>query len=210
MLVTGAGNGLGRAFALGFAGAGANVIVADIAVRAAGETAAMVNALGVTGVACEVDATNVASLRGTIDAVVGHEEFGRIDILVNNAAIYAGLKRSRFEEIDPVEWDRVMAVNLKGPWLCTSLLSPYLASPGRVIDIASATVMSGSPMWMHYVASKGGVMAMARELGERNITVNAIAPGFTLTEASALSNAPANRKTSSARHFFSHRMRALT
>ena len=113
---------------------------------------------------------------------------GGIDVVVNNAAIYATVTRSPFEEIDPAEWDLVMDVNLKGPWLVTRAASPYLPEGGRVINLSSATVFSGSEQWLHYVASKGGVIAltrvMAKELGRRAITVNAIAPGFTLTEAS--------------------------
>jgi NAD(P)-dependent dehydrogenase (short-subunit alcohol dehydrogenase family) len=113
---------------------------------------------------------------------------GRIQAIVNNAAIYATVTRSPLEEIDPDEWDRVMAVNLKGPWLVVRACSPYLPEGGRVVNLSSATVYSGSENWLHYVASKGGVIAMtramARELGRRSITVNAIAPGFTLTEAS--------------------------
>jgi NAD(P)-dependent dehydrogenase (short-subunit alcohol dehydrogenase family) len=120
----------------------------------------------------------------------GVAEFGDggIDVLVNNAAIYATVTRSPFEQIDPAEWDLVMAVNLKGPWMCARACSPYLREGGAVVNVSSATVLSGSEQWMHYVASKGGVVAltrvMAKELGRRSITVNAIAPGFTLTEAS--------------------------
>ena len=115
-------------------------------------------------------------------------EDGRIDVVVNNAAIYATVTRSPLEEIDPAEWDLVMGVNLKGPWLVTRAVSPHLPAGGRIINLSSATVMSGSAQWAHYVASKGGVIAltrvMAKELGARDITVNAVAPGFTLTEAS--------------------------
>jgi NAD(P)-dependent dehydrogenase (short-subunit alcohol dehydrogenase family) len=120
-------------------------------------------------------------------AVAGFGE-GRIDVVVNNAAVYATLTRAPLEEIDPEEWDRVMAVNLKGPWLVVRACSPYLVSASRIVNLASATVYSGSEHWLHYVASKGGVIAltrvMAKELGRRSITVNALAPGFTLTEAS--------------------------
>jgi NAD(P)-dependent dehydrogenase (short-subunit alcohol dehydrogenase family) len=186
VLITGAGSGLGRAFALGFARAGARVVVADIVTAGAEATAALVRETGAAALACAVDVTEPASIRAMMQVTV--ETFGGVDVLVNNAAIYAGLQRNRFEDIDPAEWDRVMAVNLKGPWLCAALVLPHLASPGRIINIASATVLSGSPLWMHYVASKGGVIAMtrvmARELGDRNVTVNVIAPGFTLTEAS--------------------------
>jgi NAD(P)-dependent dehydrogenase (short-subunit alcohol dehydrogenase family) len=109
---------------------------------------------------------------------------------VNNAAVYAGLERRSFESIPETEWDRVMRVNVKGVWMMSKAVAPAMrrAGAGAIINVSSATVMSGSPMWLHYVTSKGAVIAMtralARELGDDKITVNAIAPGFTLTEAS--------------------------
>lgn len=134
---------------------------------------------------------DVASEESTL-AMAEHvmAQFGGLDVLVNNASLYAGLERKPFDQIDPAVWDRVMNVNLKGPWLCARAVAPLLRArgAGRIVNIASATVMSGSPQWAHYVASKGGVIALtrvlAKELGADNITVNAIAPGFTLTEAS--------------------------
>ncbi|MGW0040392.1 SDR family NAD(P)-dependent oxidoreductase [Rhodococcus sp. NPDC003348] len=187
VLITGGAGGLGRAFALGFAGRGHRVAVADIDGAGAQETARLAGDLGAEATALTVDVTSVDSTDAMAAAVA---EFGggSIDVLVNNAAIYAGVTRSPFEQIDPAEWDRVMAVNLKGPWMCARACSPYLESGSRVVNVSSATVYSGSEQWMHYVASKGGVVAMtrvmAKELGRRSITVNAIAPGFTLTEAS--------------------------
>jgi NAD(P)-dependent dehydrogenase (short-subunit alcohol dehydrogenase family) len=111
-----------------------------------------------------------------------------VHVLINNAAIYATITRAAFTDIDPDEWDRVMAVNVKGTWQCSASAVSRMPEGGRIINIASATVFSGSPLWMHYVASKGAVIGMtrvmAREVGAAGITVNAIAPGFTLTEAS--------------------------
>jgi NAD(P)-dependent dehydrogenase (short-subunit alcohol dehydrogenase family) len=118
------------------------------------------------------------------------ERWGRVDILVNNAGLYATLSRQPFYELPPEEWDQVMAVNLKGPWLCARAVYPAMKQQGygKIINIASATFFSGSPLWSHYVASKGGLIgltrSMAREIGDDGICVNAIAPGFTLTEAS--------------------------
>ncbi|MET4591796.1 SDR family oxidoreductase [Arthrobacter sp. 754] len=187
VLITGAAGGLGRAFALGFAGRGYRVAVADINLEGAEQTAKLVREAGGEAAAFAADVTSVES---TEDLAKSCAEFGNgsIDVVLNNAAVYAGVTRSPFEDIDPAEWDLVMNVNLKGPWLVTRAASPFLPEGGRVINLSSATIYSGSEQWLHYVASKGGVVAltrvMAKELGRRGITVNAIAPGFTLTEAS--------------------------
>lgn len=187
VLITGAAGGLGRAFALGFAERGYQVAAADIDLAGTEQTVQLVHEAGGQAQAFEV---NVTDPQSTDKMAAGAAEFagGRIDVLINNAAIYATVTRSLFEDIDPGEWDKVMGVNLKGPWMVTRAASPFLAAGSRVINLASATVYSGSEQWAHYVASKGGVIAlsrvMAKELGRREITVNTIAPGFTLTEAS--------------------------
>ncbi|NUL46488.1 SDR family oxidoreductase [Cellulosimicrobium funkei] len=187
VVVTGAAGGLGRAFALGFQSAGDRVVVADVDSSGAEETARLLRDAGGQALAVAVDVTSTES---TEEMAARAAEFGagRVDVLVNNAAVYAGITRAPFEDLDPGEWDRVMAVNLKGPWLCTRALSPHFRSGSHVVNLASATVFSGSAQWAHYVASKSGVIGLtrvlARELGPRGITVNAIAPGFTLTEAS--------------------------
>lgn len=187
VLVTGAAGGLGRAFALGFAGRGYDVAVADINLDGAQETARLVEGKGCRAMATRVDVTSVSSTEAMARAV-GDFTGGTLGVLVNNAAIYATVTRCPMEEIDPAEWDAVMGVNLKGPWLCTRACSSLLGEGSSVINLASATVYSGSEHWMHYVASKSGVIGltrvMAKELGRRGVTVNAIAPGFTLTEAS--------------------------
>lgn len=187
VIVTGAAGGLGRAFAEGFAGAGARLVVADIDEAGVRETASLLVASGADAHPVQVDVTEKASTDALAQAAV--QTFGRIDVLINNAAIYATLTRTPFQDIDPTEWDRVMAVNVKGTWLCSSSVLDQMTQPGgRIVNIASATVFSGSPLWMHYVASKSAVIGMsrvmAREVGTRGITVNVIAPGFTLTEAS--------------------------
>ena len=187
VLITGAAGGLGRAFAEGFAAAGDRVVVADINLAGAEETATALRAASAETLACEVDVTDRASTQALAEAAADFGG-GSIDVVINNAAIYAGITRSPFEDIAEDEWDLVMGVNLKGPWQVTRAVSPYLPAGSRVVNLSSATVMSGSTQWAHYVASKGGVIALtrvlAKELGTRDITVNAIAPGFTLTEAS--------------------------
>jgi NAD(P)-dependent dehydrogenase (short-subunit alcohol dehydrogenase family) len=188
VIVTGAAGGLGRGFAQAFATAGAEVIAADIHLKGAEETARLITESGGKACAAEVDVASEASTRTL--AQFAMNRMGGVDALVNNAAIYAGLERMGFEAIAEAEWERVMRVNVTGVWMMSKAVAPVMrrSGSGAIINVSSATVMSGSPMWLHYVSSKGAVIAMtralARELGDDRITVNVIAPGFTLTEAS--------------------------
>jgi len=185
VLVTGAARGLGRAFALAFAERGDTVAAADLDADAAAETARLA---GGGAIGLRVDVADAESVRAVVDAVAS--QLGGVDVLVNNAGLYAGLRRGPFHELDEGEWDRVMAVNVKGTWLCASACVPHMrrAGGGAIVNIASTTALNGSAGFAHYVASKGAVIAltrsMAREVGPLGIRVNAIAPGFTLTEAS--------------------------
>jgi NAD(P)-dependent dehydrogenase (short-subunit alcohol dehydrogenase family) len=185
VLITGAARGLGRAFALGFAARGDVVAAADLDAGAAGETAALA---GGGAIAVGLDVADAASVQAAVTEVA--ERLGGIDVLVNNAGLYAGLKRAPFHELEEDEWDRVMAVNVKGPWLCARACVPVRreAGAGAIVNISSSTAINGSAMFAHYVASKGAVIAltrsMAREVGPLGIRVNAIAPGYTLTDAS--------------------------
>jgi NAD(P)-dependent dehydrogenase (short-subunit alcohol dehydrogenase family) len=188
VIVTGAAGGLGRTFAVAFADAGARIVATDVNISGADETARMIADSGGEAHACRVDVTDASSLAAL--ALCARDKLGGLDCLVNNAAVYAGLARKSFETITEAQWDRVMAVNVKGAWMAIKATAPLLreAGGGTIINISSATVMSGSPMWLHYVSSKGAIIAMtralARELGDDRITVNALAPGFTLTQAS--------------------------
>jgi NAD(P)-dependent dehydrogenase (short-subunit alcohol dehydrogenase family) len=184
VIVTGAAIGLGRAFALAFAKAGAQVLAVDVNEAGAQETAALENNIS----AARCDITSSQSCKALADLAM--EKWGGLDVLVNNAALYGTLQRMPFAEIDEDVWDKVMSVNVKGVWQASRHLAPLMkaAGGGSIINIASATVFSGSPQWMHYVASKGAVIAMSRtmakELGDEKIRVNVLAPGFTMTEAS--------------------------
>jgi NAD(P)-dependent dehydrogenase (short-subunit alcohol dehydrogenase family) len=148
-VVTGAAGGLGFAFADGLTRAGARVAIADINAGAARKAAETLAAQGGAAIAASVDVSDEASVEAMVSQVVA--AYGSIDILVNNAGIYAGLKRKPFFEITTEEWDRVMSVNLKGAFLCAKAVYPRMKGRGgKIVNIASATVFSGSPLWMHY------------------------------------------------------------
>jgi NAD(P)-dependent dehydrogenase (short-subunit alcohol dehydrogenase family) len=178
-IVTGAAQGIGRKIAEGLAGEGAKVVVADL--RGAEDAA---SALG--GVAVDVDVSDQAATERMAQAAI--EAYGRIDVLVNNAGIWSSLTATPFEQLSVDEWRRVFDVNVMGMFLATRAVAPHMrqAKRGRVINIASGTPYKGVPFFMHYVASKGAVIAMSRvmakELGADNILVNTIAPGFTLSD----------------------------
>jgi 3-oxoacyl-[acyl-carrier protein] reductase len=186
IVVTGAGQGLGRAYAQRVAGEGGTVILADINEEAGKEAADRISAAGGTAkfIALDVaDPQSCASLAATVAA-----KFGPVHGLVNNAAIFSTIQMRPFWEISVAEWDRLMAVNLRGPWLLTAALLPSLreADEASVVNVSSDALWLGRPGYLHYVASKGGVAAMtnsmAHELGGDGIRVNAISPGPTYTE----------------------------
>jgi NAD(P)-dependent dehydrogenase (short-subunit alcohol dehydrogenase family) len=185
-IVTGAARGLGRTYSIALAREGAKMMAIDIADL--GDTVREIEALG--GVAKGLRADVSVEEDSLKIAEETMKSFGRIDILVNNAAVVYGLVRKPFYEIDPKVWDKVMMVNVKGPWLCTKAVFPYMKQQGRgkIINVSSETFFTGSHGFAHYVASKGGVVGLTRalavELGPYNININVIAPGFTDTEAS--------------------------
>jgi NAD(P)-dependent dehydrogenase (short-subunit alcohol dehydrogenase family) len=178
-IVTGAAQGIGRKIAEGLAGEGARVVVADI--LAPDDLA---EALGGIAVAADVSDQQACEsmARAAIDA------YARIDILVNNAGIWSSLVPTPFEQLSVEEWKRVFDVNVLGMYLATRAVAPFMrqAKRGRIINLSSGTPYKGVPLFLHYVTSKGAVIAMtralAKELGTDNVLVNTIAPGFTLSD----------------------------
>lgn len=185
VIVTGSARGLGREYALRFAEEGAKVVVCDIIDY--GETVKEIESRG--GEVLSL-ITDVSSEESTVEmAKKTFERFGRIDVLVNNAAIFGGIVLKPFYEVTVEEWDKLMAVNLKGVFLCCKAVFPFMREQGKgkIINVASAVAFSGVPEFIHYTTSKGGVVsltrALARALGDYNINVNAVAPGLIQTKA---------------------------
>ena len=185
-IVTGAGRGLGQMFSIALAKEGAKIVATDVINLE--NTVKEIEALGSMAKGLQADVTNEAETVKLAEDTV--KAFGRIDILVNCAAIYYGLRRKPFYEIDPKEWDKVMTVNVKGTWLCVRAVFPYMKQQrkGKIVNLSSETFFTGSHGFVHYVTSKGGVIGLTRalavELGPYHININALAPGFTDTEAS--------------------------
>lgn len=187
-IVTGGANGIGRAYCMRLAAEGAKVVVADIDVNSAEEVAQMILAQGGESLVVKTDISDQENTQEM--AIKTNQRFGQIDILVNNAAIFSrpAVSRVPFWEISLKEWDRLMNVNIKGTWLCSCAVLPFMRArkKGKIINQSSVAFHLGLPNYAHYVASRGAVIgltrAMARELGEYNIQVNSIAPGSTLAE----------------------------
>ena len=185
VIVTGGAHGIGKAYCNGFAKAGARVVIADIDKPGA---AALAGEIGGQALPIHVDVSNEDATKQLAAQTV--ERFGRIDILINNAAVFSvvPMNRGRIEAIDPEEWDRLMAVNLRGLFFCCRAVLPTMRKQksGKIINIASGTVFAGAPGRIHYVTSKaatiGFTRTLAREVGGDNINVNCLAPGNTLSE----------------------------
>ena len=182
-VITGGAAGIGFAYARRFLAEGARVVITDIA-----DPAPAANTLGAGDrvLARQADVTDAAAIRALAEAAVAR--FGRIDVLVNNAAVFATLHPQPFDEIPEAEWARVMAVNVTGVWNAVRAVVPTMRAQGggRIVNVASAIVAKGTALLLHYVTSKGAVVAMtralARELGPSGITVNAVAPGLILSD----------------------------
>jgi 3-oxoacyl-[acyl-carrier protein] reductase len=179
-IVTGAAQGIGRAYALRFARDGLRVVVADLNLAKARDVAGEIGAGN--AIAVGVDVSDEASTVEMASAAL--DSFGRIDVLVNNAAVFSTIRLKPFWEISPAEWDQVMAVNVRGTWLAMKAVIPAMRERGEgsIINISSSV----RPNYLHYVTSKAGIIGMtrsaARELGDFGIRVNCIMPGTIQTE----------------------------
>lgn len=183
IVVTGGGRGLGRAYAEAFGRQGAAVVIAEIDGDAGRAAADAVVAAGGRALAVETDVADFASAQAMHARAT--DAFGRVDVVLNNAAIYDGIRCAPVEELEADEWDRVFAVNVRGAWNCVRVAVPAMKArrTGKIINVASGTVLGGTPYMAHYVASKGAIVAfsraLARELGPHGITVNTLVPGLT-------------------------------
>ncbi|MCA1218185.1 3-oxoacyl-ACP reductase family protein [Streptomyces sp. 8L] len=195
VVVTGAGRGLGLAMAHRAAADGFRVVVAEVRADLGERAADGLRGLGHRAHFVRCDVADPASVDDLAERV---GELGPLYGLVNNAALADGVGGRVFQDITTDAWDRLMTVNARGPWLVARALLPQLLAHGgggRIVNIASDAALYGSPRLAHYIASKGAVIAltraMARELGDRGVTVNAVAPG--LTEIEATEAVPAER-----------------
>jgi NAD(P)-dependent dehydrogenase (short-subunit alcohol dehydrogenase family) len=186
-IVTGGAKGIGRHYSHALAAEGARLMIADIVdgKEVADELAARHGANSVASAVSDV--SDEASVKALVALTM--ERFGKIDVLVNNAALFAPLKETKCTEIDTAVWDRVMAINVRGPFLMVKHVAPQMAAQGygKIINIGSGSIFHGIPWMLHYVTSKGAVMAMTRamalELGEQGIRVNTLSPGLTMSDS---------------------------
>jgi len=207
-IITGAAHGIGKAYARRFAEEGAQVVIADIDAQAGEALASALSEGKLSAWARATDVRSYASVDGLMHETA--DRFGRIDVLVNNAAIYLTqrLWKGRVEELELDEWDRVLDVNLKGVFLCCKAVIPIMKRQrqGKIINIASGTFFSGSGNMPHYTTAKGGIVAltrvMARQLGEWNINVNCMTPGSTMSEENITDDVRERREGSVAKRCF--------
>jgi 3-oxoacyl-[acyl-carrier protein] reductase len=186
-IVTGSSQGIGKAFAKGLAAEGAKVVVASFTASRAEATAAEIRAEGYEAMAFAVDVSEEEQCEAMAEAALS--QWGRIDILVNNAAMFiSAFPRKTFMDLTVEEWDRMMAVNVRGPWLCVRACFPAMKAQGKgkIINVGSSTFFGGSKDFLHYVTSKGATIGftrqLAREVGDYSICVNTLSPGLTTSE----------------------------
>jgi NAD(P)-dependent dehydrogenase (short-subunit alcohol dehydrogenase family) len=185
-IITGAAQGIGRELARQFAAAGAVAVVADLDIEKANAVVAEIEEAGGVGLAVRVNVADEPSVAAMVDTVI--ERLGRVDVLINNASIFATIEKGPFDEIPVTQWEQVLKVNVTGPYLCARAVAAHMrrAGFGRIINISSDAVTRGTVNYLHYVTSKSALIGMtnslARELGGHGITVNCVRPGSVATE----------------------------
>lgn len=198
VLITGGGQGIGRSYALAFAQAHAKVVIFDTHAQNGAAVAEHIQTLGGQALFFQCDVSQPDAVKLALQSV--KSQWGSVQVLINNAAIFVTLGRQAFEDIPLAEWEQVMRVNVTGSWVCASAVAADMKSAqwGRIINVSSSTVPLGTPMFMHYVTSKSAVIgmtrAMATELGPYGITVNCVLPGLTDTEVDNPGRTDAMRK----------------
>ena len=184
VIITGGGGKIGKAYAMAFAKEGAKLCLPDIV--STDHVAKAIQDMGGTAISTKCDVTDEKSVKAMVDETA--KQFGTVDVLINNAAYFMTVWKGPFWEMTVEEFDKAMAVNVRGSWLCAKAVVPYMQKQkkGKIINISSNVALTGNPNYIHYVTSKGALIAMtramARELGDYNICVNTVSPGFTVTE----------------------------
>lgn len=184
VIITGGGGKIAKAYALAFAREGAKLSLPDIV--SAGPIVHAIRDMGGTAISMACDVSNEQSVKAMVEETV--KQFGTVDILINNAAYFMTVWKGPFWDMNVEEFDKAMAVNVRGSWLCAKAVVPYMQKQkqGKIINISSNVALTGNPNYIHYVTSKGAIIAMtramARELGDWNICVNTVSPGFVVTE----------------------------
>jgi NAD(P)-dependent dehydrogenase (short-subunit alcohol dehydrogenase family) len=184
VIITGGGGKIGKAYAMGFAREGAKVCLPDIV--SAEPVVKAIRDMGGAAISMACDVSDEKSVKAMVDEAA--RQFGGIDVLINNAAYFMTVKKGPFWEMEVEEFDKAMAVNVRGAWLCAKAVFPYMKrqGKGKIINISSGTALNGGTNYIHYVTSKGALIAMtramAREVGDYNICVNTVTPGFVVTE----------------------------
>jgi 3-oxoacyl-[acyl-carrier protein] reductase len=184
VIITGGGGKIGKAYAMAFAKEGAKLCLPDIA--GADHVVKAIRDMGGTAISMQCDVSDEKSVKAMADETA--KQFGTVDVLINNAAYFMTVWKGPFWEMAVEEFDKAMAVNVRGSWLCAKAVVPYMQKQkrGKIINISSNVALTGNPNYIHYVTSKGALIAMtramARELGDFNICVNTVSPGFTVTE----------------------------
>jgi NAD(P)-dependent dehydrogenase (short-subunit alcohol dehydrogenase family) len=184
VIITGGAGKIAKAYAMAFAREGAKLALPDIA--PADQIVNAITDMGGTAISMACDVSNETSVKAMADEVA--RQFGGIDVLINNAAYFMSVWKGPFWEMEVDEFDKAMVVNVRGSWLCAKAVVPYMQrqKKGKIINISSNVALTGNPNYIHYVTSKGALIAMtramAREVGDWNICVNTVSPGFVVTE----------------------------